>query len=505
MRTRFFWTVAALTIASGAGWAAEARRPATVLLVTDRLLAEAWGPFADWKTRIGKSTKVLTVQAIAAKYPGRDRQAKIRAACLAHIGKDGTRWVILGGDSLPGGKGLVPDRDTPHRMAGKDYKDIPTDAYYVSPGDWDKDADGIHGEWEADRASVAYTHPKASVGRIPVRTAADVRAYTDKVVAYESAYPADGFASRMLYTCPEPHALPKLLRSWDDGIAKAWPAGGVDRFFMDCLPWHRDKAKRKAYALSPDHWVEVLNRKRYGKIHMHGHGFLPGWVLAKRKMATVRTVREKLKNDGAYPVMTTVSCFTGQFDAEKDPSIVEAMLRAPSAGAVCIVAPAREGVPVFHDPRDMRLMLTEGKLDGTTQTVTRFWAEGLGKGLTTGEALAAAKALLAEDARRTAGYHWVACEMNLLGDPTLDLRAGDPKAPACKVPDAVRAGDATVAVRTDPGMTVCLWQPGRYYATKKADAGGAATFSAKGLARGALRVGIHGSGCNAVTREIAVR
>jgi hypothetical protein len=29
-------------------------RPATLLLITDQSLAEAWAPFAEWKTRLGK-------------------------------------------------------------------------------------------------------------------------------------------------------------------------------------------------------------------------------------------------------------------------------------------------------------------------------------------------------------------------------------------------------------------------------------------------------------------
>ena len=83
--------------------------------------------------------------------------------------------------------------------------------------------------------------------------------------------------------------------------------------------------------------------------------------------------------------MTTVSCFTGHFDAVKDPSITESILRQPEAGAVIIIAPAREGVPIFHNPReDMRKMVTEGKMDGTTTLMTSFWKHALSKPVTAG-------------------------------------------------------------------------------------------------------------------------
>ena len=38
-------------------------------------------------------------------------------------------------------------------------------------------------------------------------------------------------------------------------------------------------------------------------------------------------------------------------------------------------------------------------------------------------AMAMAKADLSADAKKTAGYHFVQCEINLLGDPTLRVAA----------------------------------------------------------------------------------
>ena len=153
---------------------AGAARPATVLLVTSDELADAWDDFADWKTAQGKSTKIVTIAELTKDIAGDDIQQKIRAGVLRSIDEDGTRWVILGGDSLPGGKGHVPDRDTRHRGFG--YADIPTDLYYLSRKDCDANDDGIYGDWNDDREAFEYTHPRAVIGRIPVRTPADVAA-----------------------------------------------------------------------------------------------------------------------------------------------------------------------------------------------------------------------------------------------------------------------------------------------------------------------------------------
>jgi len=143
---------------------------ATVLLITSDSLAKAWKPFADWKTSIGKATKITTVEQIENLYEGRDVQQKIRACSLDHINNNGTKWVILGGDSQPDGKGLVPDRDTKHSDPPPTVTDIPTDIYYISEKDWDANDDGVYGDWKNDKDAISYTNPRACIGRIPLRT-----------------------------------------------------------------------------------------------------------------------------------------------------------------------------------------------------------------------------------------------------------------------------------------------------------------------------------------------
>ncbi len=393
--------------------------PATALLITSPELADSWKPFADWKTSRGKPTEIITTARIAADFDAPDIQEKIRLCVRQHIDTRNTRWIILGGDSQPGGKGIVPDRDTVHKTMWGENKHIPTDIYYLSPTNWDADADGIHGEHKDDRDAITYPDGSVALGRIPVRTRADIAAYTDKVIAYESRYPKGGFANTMVYTCTVAGAYPKVRRSWDGYVSKALVGGTMDRYFADKTPW--DQNLPGDYDLTPDHWIELINSKRVGKFHFHGHGLINGWVLENNRMFTAKHVA-RLTNEDAYPVITTVSCFTGHFDAEKDPCIVESMLRRKKAGAIAIVAPCREGKPHFLNPKqDFRLMVSEGKLDGTTLTMTRFWTHGLTDKLSTGHALMTTKAGMAADARKSPEFHLCLSELNLLGDPTLDF------------------------------------------------------------------------------------
>ncbi len=386
----------------------------TILLITSTELKPSWAPFAEWKTKQEKPTKVLDLADIDKAYPGRDIQEKIRLCVRDHVDHQGTKWVILGGDSSPSG-GIVPDRDTHHKTMWGTVKDIPTDIYYLAKGSWDADKDGIYGEFGDDRAEIDYPDGSIGLGRIPVRTAAQVAAYTAKVVAYESRYPAGEFGNTMTYTCTVAGAVPKVKRSWDDYVCKALPKGRLFRYFGAL-----DQEKSDPhYDLDPGNWVKMINNAHSGKYHFHGHGLNECWVLDRHTTFTHKHIKE-LNNKDSYPVITTVSCFTGQFDSDQDPSIAEAMLRVENAGAIAIVAPCREGKPHFMDPeRDFPLMVKEGKLDGTTLTMSRFWQLGISQSLSTGEALMLAKADMLQEAATSPNFHLCLSELNLLGDPSL--------------------------------------------------------------------------------------
>ncbi|MDF1745219.1 MAG: C25 family cysteine peptidase [Gimesia sp.] len=476
-------------------------RAATILLITADEIADAWKPFAEWKTQGGKATKIITVQQIAKQYEAKSIQEQIRLCVCDHTDRHDTRWVILGGDSLPGGNGLVPGGHT--TVHAQEPEGIPTDIVYLSKTNWDADGDGIYGEWEDDRKAISYPDGSVGLGRIPVRTAADVKAFTEKVIAYESRYPTGDFAQQMVYTCTDNPAYAKLRKSWDGHVSKVWQQGKVSRFFSEVTPWDK-KDEPGSYDLSAEHLVSLINGKTTGKLHIHGHGHLPGWVL-EGSMFSAKHVGQ-LKNDGAYPLITTVSCNTGEYDSANDPSIVESMIRQPQGGSVAVVAPIRTGKPHFHERSDFRLMVLEGKLDGTTMTMTRYWSHGLGRGLSTGEALMQAKADMTEDALKTPGYHLCICELNLLGDPTLGMRSKSPRTPKLIAPKTIGTGKQAIVIETDaPNSMVCLWRENAIRAMQPTDATGKVTFEYSNATAGTLLATLNGPNLNRVTAQIEVK
>ncbi len=387
-----------------------------ILLISPDGLSDAWKPFAEWKTSQGKPTRILSLSEILSSEEGGDAQEKIRAAVLASIDQDEVKWVILGADTVAGSTEGIPTRATAHPAMGRKYREIPSDRYYLSTGDWDANGNGRFGEWPEDLEAIQYTHEKAVIGRIPVRTAEDVKSYTDKVIAYESR--KSTAPSRMVITCAVPSAEAKLHTNASE-IGKIWPEGQVEMFFTGKTPW--DEKEAGDHDLSPRNWRTLINEGEVEKMHIHGHGLIQNWILEHDRKITLKDV-QALENKDRPLFVTTVSCFTGQFDHATDPCIAEAMLRKEEGGALLVLAPSREGIPIFMNPRvEMREMVLQGKMDGTTETMTRFWQSALETPVSAGEAFAKSQAGFESNARKHPAFHFLLCELNLLGDPSLTL------------------------------------------------------------------------------------
>ena len=98
------------------------------------------------------------------------------------------------------------------------------------------------------------------------------------------------------------------------------------------------------------------------------------------------------------------------------------------------------------------------------------------------------------------------CELNLLGDPTLDMRASVPRSPVMKI-EANQSGDSqwNVAVATDaPGSTICLWDQKDCYHVATADKNGNAMFAVATPER-QFEVSVSGVSLNSVIKKHQLR
>ena len=162
------------------------------VIITNSTFATAFQELADWKTRKGVRSHVVTVEYINSTYPGRDLQEKIRNYIKYSYLNDGIEYVLLGGDgdgSPVGGEtgpAVVPARGFYAAVEGYADYNIPADLYYATlDGTWDDDNDGVWGEPGEDDL-----YAEVFVGRAAVDSLEEVNNFINKTIAYEST-PAD--------------------------------------------------------------------------------------------------------------------------------------------------------------------------------------------------------------------------------------------------------------------------------------------------------------------------
>jgi len=136
----------------------------------------------------GLTTRLETVEAIRAAYPGRDDAEKIRAFLRERYLEDGAEFALLAGDA-DGAQvgGETEPVGVPVRMLWGDIgmgpDDVPSDLYYSClDGDLDRNANSVFGE-PADAPDLMA---ELDVGRAPVDSCLEVESFVQKTLAYQA-------------------------------------------------------------------------------------------------------------------------------------------------------------------------------------------------------------------------------------------------------------------------------------------------------------------------------
>lgn len=184
------------------------------VIITNQALSAEFQEIADWKTKKGLPTKIVTTEWIEQNYDGLDLQEKIRKFISYAFTNWGTIWVLIGGDT-----NIVPIRSAwiSHfqredlLISNPNGEFIPTDMYYAClDGNWNADGDITFGESNYNRnndgtivyngcgpqyifdnnkdcvADIDQTDTKYDVfvGRIPIKNNTDLSLYKTKYFNY---------------------------------------------------------------------------------------------------------------------------------------------------------------------------------------------------------------------------------------------------------------------------------------------------------------------------------
>jgi hypothetical protein len=402
------------------------------LVITRQDLAEAFGQLTAFRQDTGGlNCEIKTVEEIETQYVGRDRAEKIRNCIIDYVAQKGLVYVVLGGDDT-----VVPVRNCPVRYYYYEA-DMPTDLYYSGlDGDWDGNLNRVYGE-AGDQVDLA---PDVIVGRIPVRTAAQVKAYADKLIAFETD-PQVLSRSTMLLTGSKKHdvyygddrptdlmadghlefrdpnhpfvcdAEMWVRRLYRDHISPLYQPDTLGFLFDTLTSW--DSTRAGDYDLSPG-TVKAIYNQGWTHLFSDTHGGVQAWGLEGYAAIYSSDIAAMT---GLTPFVYTTACLSNYFSNAADPCLSEAFIRNPNGGALTYVGSSHYGwFSPDYPASDSSLSSCGDSLNYAMRYYARLFETDF---ISSGEAFALHKADLMALCSSDTTARWIQFGLNLMGDPAI--------------------------------------------------------------------------------------
>jgi hypothetical protein len=348
------------------------------------------------ESSLGLNDTIVTTRAIYGAFPGRDRPEQIRNFIRHAYQNWGTTHVLLGGDveNIPCRRPWVDA--TPYNPILLDS--IPADLYYADlDGDWDFDGDGLFGEPE-DSCDM---YPDVFIGRAPATTVASASLFVSKFLTYAND--------------PNAPYLRNVLLAGFDIFENVYCETTMELYDSAYVPVQVKPCAKVYDRHTGNHKTAVTNLLNQGQhvwIHAdHCNYYGMGMGHMNHGYVMDRTNLAALTNAARYTIMTSVGCFTGEFDTAD--CAAEHFMLAPNGGGVAVASNSRYGLA--GDPtnpqREYSFMLVEGFVralfaqpcPGSLEAIARAWAEAVP---------------LAEV---STAYRWCLFEWNLLGEAAMPV------------------------------------------------------------------------------------
>lgn len=330
------------------------------LLVTDRIHVADWGRLLSHREQIGHRVQVGIIEQILDKWPGRDGAEKLRNY-LQEFHARGGRFVFLAGDesNLPVRYTYQFDSARPIPIDNQELCDL----YFADlTGDWNTDNDELWGEESQDHPDLT---PELLVGRVPLTNGADIAAYIDRLILYETD-PGRGddsyLTSSILVTADQMRDTP--AGGQHAAIARTFPSWfAIDTISAIEQPSGEDPnpsgpSGRDVEATLWRGWgiVQFLTHGRHDRfmVRTSGYNESPKSYLWTGPAESDHGMISRISDPNRPYFVYSLACQTAGFDTERPPfnfdtpHICEQLLGA-DGGAVGIVGYTRDGwVPVSY-------------------------------------------------------------------------------------------------------------------------------------------------------------
>ncbi|MBU7009646.1 MAG: hypothetical protein HXS46_03065 [Theionarchaea archaeon] len=357
------------------------------IIVTSSSLASTFQTLATWKAGFVNGAAVYDTTYIYNNYTGVDNQEKIRNFIIDKYTNNGTKYVLLGGDT-----GVVPYRGFYIYSGGYTDTDMAADMYYGHlDGTWNNDGDSY---WAEPGEEDWYA--EVAVGRAPVDNSSEAQAFVNKVIAYEQMEKPDvGARKRVCF-----HESRVMSGNNPDARCLAWNCD-------DWIPgdYTIDYLFEEDQTISKTVWRNAWNAEPIVVVHI-GHGNTSVYHINYEVGGTVSWYNSDVSSltNAFYPWTTSVACISGQFEASD--CLAEEYVK-DDCGAIGAI---------YNDNYGWFSTLDACKYSGEfcEMEIRSCWSDGYDK---LGELRDRSRYYLASSANSNSTYRWCYYERNLMGDP----------------------------------------------------------------------------------------
>ncbi|HNS16377.1 MAG TPA: C25 family cysteine peptidase [Bacteroidales bacterium] len=409
--------------------------PYDLLLISNNALMPAFEDYVEFKESTGFFVKTITTEEIYSTYTGQDNADKIRNCIKDYYQNNGISYVILGGDGDPasGTDNIIP----PRGLDALDDSNIPSDMYYAGlDGNWNTDGDNYWGEpneWDL--------YSEVSIGRICVDNVQEIQSFVNKLIKYQDT-PVVADIEKALMVGEQLNSN-TWGGTYKDEIANGSSANGyttegispnfeVSKLYEMTSMWYKEDI------------FEQFNQEGVNLVNHLGHSN----VTYNMKMYNSDLTTTNFTNDGitrGFVVGYSQGCYNGSFDNRDDGGgyggtdcFAEVFTNLPT-GEVATIANSRYG---WYNP---------GGTNSSSQYYDReFYDAIFGEDITrVGDVNARSKEDDVSYIQNDEYCAWTAYELNLFGDPSMDIWTAIPTDITADIPVSISIGSSSITITTD--------------------------------------------------------
>ena len=435
-----------------------------LLIISSETLMPHFQEYINYKNSSGYFVATETVENIYSSYEGQDDQEKIRNCIIDYYENHQLAFVILGGDADPTNP---DDKIIPHRgMKAMDDNDIPSDMYYSNlDGTWDENNNGIWGQiGEGD------LYAEVGIGRLCVDQAQEIANMTHKLIMYQDQ-PVVNDANKVLLVGENLNDNPLtwggtyMDEIWEGTSNHGFTTAGIGSEMEVSTVYDRDGT------WSSSDIRDHFNTTGLNLINHLGHSN----TTYNMKMNNSDVTTNTFHNDGitrGYVVGYSQGCYNGAFDNRNTSAgsytgdcFAEKVTTLETA-EVATIANSRYG---WYQPANT---------NASSQFYDRYYFDGIFGQQITQIGTANSYSKEAEISWLDDEYYrWTAYELNLFGDPSMDIWTATPEAMLVSLPGTICAGATSITMESNaPGARIAVLQNGILLGRTFADNTGFATI-----------------------------